>query len=91
MPTLLPPLVMVLSLLTLLAPGKARAGPPEGVSGRMVLDEVAEGLRRRGYDLQAEVERLRRQLDEVACASKHQAGPFATGPQGRAEAAGPQA
>ena len=39
----------VLPLLTVLAltlPGEAIAGPPEGVSGKMVLDEVAEGLRR---------------------------------------------
>jgi hypothetical protein len=32
-------------LLLLLLPGQALAGPPEGVSGRMVLDEVADGLR----------------------------------------------
>lgn len=35
-----------LSLLALLAPGQGVAGPPEGVSGAMVLDEVADGLRR---------------------------------------------
>ncbi len=39
MPTLLR-LVVVLSLLTLLAPVSAIAGPPEGASSRMVLDEV---------------------------------------------------
>jgi hypothetical protein len=34
-------------LLGVLAPGHpAHAGPPEGVSGAMVLDEVADGLRR---------------------------------------------
>ncbi len=40
------PLLLSLGLLGLLAlPGRG-AGPPEAVSGRMVLDEVAEGLRR---------------------------------------------
>ena len=39
---LLPPLFAVLALLT---PNRAVAGPPEGVSGKMVLDEVADGLR----------------------------------------------
>jgi hypothetical protein len=38
-------LIVVLALLTLL-PGQSAATPPEGVSGQMVLDEVADGLRR---------------------------------------------
>jgi hypothetical protein len=37
--------VLLLAVLALLSPGKAVAGPPEGVSGKMVLDEVADGLR----------------------------------------------
>jgi hypothetical protein len=36
---------LTLALLAGLPPGNAVAGPPEGVSERMVLDEVAEGLR----------------------------------------------
>jgi hypothetical protein len=38
----------LLPLLTALAlpPGEAIAGPPEGPSGRMVFDEVADGLRK---------------------------------------------
>src|SRR5438309_980167 len=37
----------LLALLAVLSPGPvALAGPPEAVSGRMVLDEVADGLRR---------------------------------------------
>ena len=41
------PLLAVLAVVLAL-PGKAVAGPPEGVSGKMVLtpDEVADGLRR---------------------------------------------
>jgi hypothetical protein len=35
-----------LLLLALVSPGRAFAGPPEGPSGRMVLDEVADGLRK---------------------------------------------
>jgi hypothetical protein len=38
---LLPPL----AALALLSPGEAAAGPPEGASGKMVLDKVADGLR----------------------------------------------
>jgi hypothetical protein len=34
------------ALLSVLLPGKTVAGPPDGASGRMVLDEVADGLRR---------------------------------------------
>ncbi|HEX5271203.1 MAG TPA: hypothetical protein VFW33_11970 [Gemmataceae bacterium] len=39
---------VLLATLALLPPGKAVAGPPEGVSGKMVLrtDPIAEGLRR---------------------------------------------
>ncbi|HEX5270274.1 MAG TPA: hypothetical protein VFW33_07305 [Gemmataceae bacterium] len=39
----IPPL---LAALVLLAPGKVVAGPPKGASGKMVFDEVADGLRR---------------------------------------------
>jgi hypothetical protein len=35
--------LLMLALLSL--PGPALAGPPQGVSGKMVLDEVADGLR----------------------------------------------
>ena len=35
-----------LLVLALAMPGKALAGPPEGVSGKMVLDVVADGLRK---------------------------------------------
>jgi hypothetical protein len=38
-------MLVALALLATLAP-PAFAGPPDGVSGRMVLDEVADGLRR---------------------------------------------
>ena len=40
--------LLVLAVLALVMPGKAVAGPPEGVSGKMVLagDEVADGLRK---------------------------------------------
>jgi hypothetical protein len=37
---------LFLAVLALTLPGKAVAGPPEGVSGKMVLDEVADGLRK---------------------------------------------
>jgi hypothetical protein len=36
----------LLAVLAVLPPGEAVAGPPEVVSGKMVLDEVADGLRR---------------------------------------------
>ena len=36
----------LLAVLALVLPGKAVASPPGGVSGRMVLDEVADGLRK---------------------------------------------
>jgi transposase len=38
-----------------------------------------QSLQRRIHDLQAEIERLRRQLDEAIRAGKRQAGPFAKG------------
>jgi transposase len=38
-----------------------------------------QSLRRRVHDLQAEIERLRRQLDEATRAGKRQAAPFAKG------------
>jgi transposase len=38
-----------------------------------------QSLQRRVHDLQAEIERLRRQLDEVTRAGKRQAAPFAKG------------
>jgi hypothetical protein len=37
---------LTLAVPSLLSPRIAFAGPPEGVSGRMVFDEVADGLRR---------------------------------------------
>jgi transposase len=39
-----------------------------------------QSLQRRVHDLQAEIERLRRQLDDALRAGKRQAGPFAKGP-----------
>jgi hypothetical protein len=36
----------LLATLALLTPGEAAAGPSEGASGKMVLDEVVDGLRR---------------------------------------------
>ena len=36
----------LLIALLLLLPGQALAGPPEGVSGRMAFDAVADGLRK---------------------------------------------
>jgi hypothetical protein len=38
--------LLALALLALLTAGKAVAGPPEGAPGKMVLDEVADGLRK---------------------------------------------
>jgi hypothetical protein len=43
LPLTLPP---ALAALALLLPAPAVAGPPEGVSGRMVFDEVTDALRR---------------------------------------------
>ena len=45
MPRTLFAVSLTLALLAGLVPGNALAGPPEGPSGRMVLDEVSEGLR----------------------------------------------
>ena len=50
--------VVPLLVLALSLPGKAIAGPPEGVSGKMVLDEVADGLRKYRKEKDA-VKRLR--------------------------------
>jgi len=44
-PAIRPHRLVALALLALLAP-PAFAGPPEGVSGRMVLDEMADRLRK---------------------------------------------
>ncbi len=41
----MPKTLLVVSILALTLSGKAVAGRPEGVSGKMVFDEVAEGLR----------------------------------------------
>jgi hypothetical protein len=51
-----------LAALALVLPGRAVAGPPEGASGRMVFDEVADGLRkyRAEQDQEKRYERLRR-------------------------------
>lgn len=38
--------LLLIAALALLLPGKAVAGPPEGASRKMVLDEVEDGLRR---------------------------------------------
>jgi hypothetical protein len=38
--------VLMLATLALLSPGRAVAGPPEGVSGKMVFDRVGAGLDR---------------------------------------------
>jgi len=48
------PRLAALALLALLAPWPAAAGPPERVSGRMVFDEVAEGLRKYGKETDRE-------------------------------------
>jgi hypothetical protein len=37
---------LLLAVTALVMPGWAVAGPPEGVSGKMAFDEVAEGLRK---------------------------------------------
>jgi hypothetical protein len=38
--------LLVFVVLALVLPGQAVAGPPEGMSGKMVFDEVADGLRK---------------------------------------------
>ena len=45
-----------------------------------VLCAGCQALQRRVHDLQAEVDRLRQQLDEATRAGKRQAGPFSKGP-----------
>ena len=54
--------VFAVSMLALTLPGEAVAGPPEGVSGKMVFDEVEDGLRkyRKEKDPDQRIERLRR-------------------------------
>ena len=42
----MPKTLLLVSLLALVLPSQAVAGPPERVSGKMVLDEAADGLRR---------------------------------------------
>jgi hypothetical protein len=51
---------LLLAALALLAPGKVVAGPPDGPSGRMVLDEVSEGLRkyRKAKDVEKRIDLL---------------------------------
>ncbi len=63
MPTLLR-LVAGLALLTLLVPVSAIAGPPEGASTRLVLDEVSEGLRQ--YRKESAPEQRLRRLEKLA-------------------------
>jgi hypothetical protein len=45
-----PVIAVLLTLAPLLVPGQTVAGPPEGVSGRMVFDEVGVGLDRYGRE-----------------------------------------
>ncbi len=47
-----------------LFPGQSLAGPPEGPSGRMVLDEVADGLQR--YRQETDPQKRRRWLRGLA-------------------------
>jgi hypothetical protein len=54
------PLFAVLALV----PARAVAGPPEGVSGRMVLDQVADGLRK--YRQETDHDRRVRWLRKLA-------------------------
>jgi hypothetical protein len=53
---------LTLAILFLPAPGMASARPPEGASGKMVLDEVADGLRkyRKEPDPERRLDRLTR-------------------------------
>jgi hypothetical protein len=55
---------LALPLLALLVMAPAAAGPPEGVSGRMAFDEVADGLRR--YRLETDSARRRAWLRRLA-------------------------
>jgi hypothetical protein len=56
--------LMLVATLALILPGKTVAGPPEGVSGEMVLDKVADGLLR--YRLQTDPQKRRRWLKQLA-------------------------
>jgi hypothetical protein len=55
--------LVIFAVLALLSPGKAVAGPPEGVSGKMVFDEVADGLRK--YRKETDPEKRFRRLDQL--------------------------
>jgi hypothetical protein len=58
-------LLLLFAVLALLLQGRAVfAGPPEGVSGAMTLDEVAEGLRR--YRKETDPEKRIRWLEKLA-------------------------
>jgi hypothetical protein len=57
----MPPLLAVLALLS---PERAVAGPPEGASGKMVFDEVADGLRK--YRKETEWRKRTRWLEKLA-------------------------
>jgi hypothetical protein len=57
--------MLVLALLLALVPGRpVLAGPPEGVSGRMVLDKVVEGLMR--YRHETDLDKRWDRLGELA-------------------------
>jgi hypothetical protein len=62
MPRTFTPLLLALSLLV--PPGRVLAGPPEGISGRMVVDEVSEGLR--NYRRESDAGRRVRWLAKLA-------------------------
>jgi hypothetical protein len=55
--------VLALFVLVVAAPS-VLAGPPQGASGKMVLDEVAEGLRK--YRNEKDLERRVHRLDKLA-------------------------
>jgi hypothetical protein len=54
----------LLAVLALSLPGMAVAGPPDGVSGKMVLDQVADGLRR--YRKESDEDRRLELLNQLA-------------------------
>jgi hypothetical protein len=56
-------LLLVMSL-ALLSPGKSFAGPPEKISGKMVFDEVADGLRR--YLMEKDEDKRAKWLEKLA-------------------------
>ena len=56
--------VLLLAMLALALPGRAVAGPPEGVSGKMMFDEVADGLRK--YRKKKDVEKRYKMLEKLA-------------------------